>query len=38
MPNRGVYGIADLHKRYLKTKVFIQKKQFPFERLKEAYV
>ena len=26
MPNRGIFGNAVMHKNYLKTKAFIQKK------------
>ena len=26
MPNRGIYGNAGLHKSYLKTKVYVEKR------------
>ena len=35
MPNTGINVSAYMHKNYLKTKVFMQKKQVPVERLKE---
>ena len=36
MPNRGIYGSAGMQKNCHKIKVFIEKKQLPFERLKGA--
>ena len=37
MPIRGIYCNAGLHKNYLKTKVFIQKKRVLFQKFKEAF-
>ena len=39
MPNKGFDNDnAGMHKHYLKTKVFIQRKQVPAERPKETYM
>ena len=38
MPNKGFYDNAGMHKHYLKTKVFIQRKQVPVEKPKKTYM